>query len=82
MNCERCGGPVDDMQKPCGQCTNNETKMSVNRSAGKVIPFRPRKKTHKSKNSRRVPRASTTTWWIIGIVTVSLIAPYVTPLIH
>lgn len=86
MICENCGSKVVDGGHVCAACGMALGSVSSRpREPAKVIPFRPKRrpadKTPEPKmpGHRPPPRAM---WWIILIIAVALIIPYVLPLGH
>ncbi|MCY0897733.1 MAG: hypothetical protein OWU33_02145 [Firmicutes bacterium] len=47
----------------------------------KVIPFRPKKRTieRATLSKRRLRRPTSATWWIIVIIALCLLLPYILP---
>lgn len=80
MICEHCGGTVVQSGQACAQCGMTASRKPSPKSVGKVVPFRPRKRAHK--RQPKIRRFSSTTWWILAIVIVSLLLPYLTPFAH
>ncbi|MCL6562918.1 MAG: hypothetical protein K6U87_07920 [Firmicutes bacterium] len=81
MTCPRCGAEVPDLRVACRYCGNAAYAIKPAarpRSGGKVIPFRPRKlKRQRGKRSFKPDRFM---WWLISILVLSLLLPYLVPM--
>ena len=83
MTCEHCGAKVVDGGQVCSVCgTECSAAMPESRPLGRVVPFRPKKRVPERAPSPKPikRRRSPALWWIIAIVAVSLVLPYVLPL--
>jgi hypothetical protein len=82
MICEHCGSKVVDGGQVCAVCGMATSPPPPRpREVAKVVPFRPKKRTPE-KAPQRAPRRrmSSALWWIIAIVVVALVVPYILPL--
>lgn len=50
------------------------------KTGGKVVPFRARKKRMKKSPPRQTGSSSWIVWWVLAIVSASLVIPYMLPL--
>lgn len=78
MICEHCGGTLVEGGETCAQCGMAMTG-DAPKTLAKVVPFRPHQKA-RTHVPRKWPKASRATWWILAIIIVSLLVPYVIPL--
>ncbi|MBX5466319.1 MAG: hypothetical protein K6U14_02325 [Firmicutes bacterium] len=83
MTCQRCGAEVPSHLTRCRNCELGFAAFApkpASRPRGtgaKVIPFRPRRlKKQRGKRSFRPDRVW---WWLISILILSLVLPYVLP---
>lgn len=86
VNCEHCGAKVVDGGHLCADCSVAETSTDMApRPLAKVVPFRPKKRpvaVSPRTAARRRRRAPIALWWIVGIVSLCLVLPYIYPLLH
>ena len=84
MICEHCGSKVVDGGHVCAVCGMATASHAPRpREMAKVVPFRQRKRIPE-KSAAKTPapsrRFSMAMWWIVGIVVIALVAPYLFPL--
>ncbi len=86
MICEHCGSKVVDGGHACLVCGMSPiAPKQTSRGSGKVVPFRTKRKgsEHPLVPKAPIPRKrkfSAAWWWIVGIVVIALIIPYILPL--
>lgn len=86
MICEHCGSKVVDGEHVCAVCgTSLSPVNSRPREPAKVIPFRPRRRTADRMPEPKMPRhrpPPRALWWIVLIIAIALVVPYIWPLGH
>lgn len=83
MNCEHCGAKVVDGGQTCTACgMTSGPENPKPRQLAKVVPFRPKKRVPERSAKPRRQRPNQTTWWIVVIVALCLLIPYLAPLVH
>lgn len=80
--CEHCGSKVVDGGQVCTVCGMSPgPEQPRPRQLAKVVPLRTKKRVaERSPQPKPRRRMSPAVWWIVIIVAIALIAPYVLPL--
>ncbi|MDA8205016.1 MAG: hypothetical protein M0Z36_03035 [Thermaerobacter sp.] len=81
MICEHCGSKVVDGGHICTVCGMSlGPEQPRPRQMAKVIPFRAKKRIAERPSAKIRRRSSPAVWWIVLIVAIALVAPYLLPL--
>ncbi len=83
MTCEHCGSLLSRNESTCPQCGFEVSSPPPTKKRAKVVPFRPRKKRRPSpppKGQHGRSARGPVFWWILAIIGVSLLLPYVVPM--
>lgn len=78
MICRQCGASLTSNETRCHQC-GYDPQTTEPRQPAKVISFAQRRRTARKAARPRRPM-NPTLWWLMVIVALSLLVPYVLPI--
>ncbi|SMC07565.1 hypothetical protein SAMN00768000_3446 [Sulfobacillus thermosulfidooxidans DSM 9293] len=80
MTCEHCGSLLSRDESTCPQCGFEVPSPAPIKKSAKVVPFRPRKKRRRPSPPKGRYAGGPVFWWIVAIIAISLLLPYIIPM--